>query len=66
MAAPLANQLEEATTSLEIVAVRPEVVREVLDPVRKDSDLDFRGARIATMLAKAFEDFVFALLRQQP
>ena len=37
---------EKSTTCVEIVLVRLQVSRQILDPFREDRDLDFRGARI--------------------
>jgi hypothetical protein len=46
-AAALADELEEAAARVVVLGKAAEVIREALDPLREERDLDLRGAGIA-------------------
>ncbi len=64
--APLAHKHQKSTPCVEIMLVRLQVRRQVLNPFRKDRDLDFWGARIGGVNAILPDQCGLLLVGQQP
>lgn len=47
--AALADHLQQPSAAVMVLLVCPEVIREVVDPIRQDRDLDARAASVGAM-----------------
>ena len=50
-AAALANELEEAAARVVVLGEAPQVLRQLLDPLRQERDLDLRRAGVTVLTA---------------
>lgn len=55
-AAAFTNLFDETTAGGEVLLVRAEVIRQILDLFREDGDLDLRGTRVGRMGFKLLND----------
>jgi len=58
---PVADQLQEAPPAVEVVAVGPDVLGEVVDPLGKKRDLDLSVAGVPLVGAKPLDQFPLLL-----
>ena len=57
--APAAGHLEKATAAVEVLAMPPQMLGQVIDPGGKQGDLDVAGAGVLLVNLVLSDDFVF-------
>ena len=62
--APLADELQQPAPGVMVLDVRLEVLRQVVDALAEERDLDFRGAGVGVVRAVDTDDFRLAFIRQ--
>jgi hypothetical protein len=65
MPAALADQLEQAAPAVLVVLVRLEVLGQLIDASRQDSNLDFRASGITIVEVILIDNRVFLCFRQR-
>ena len=61
--APAAGHGDQSTTAVKILAMRPQVVGKVIDPLREQGNLDFRRTGVGVVRLEVSDNACFIELR---